>query len=264
MEYSIVVAVDRKTVKDLRQVWPTWKKLKPQLWQAPLKIIYDAQAGNHDYWQEQLRFAAHPDRELVGWAWPESDDSELSGMDQRERMLTAFVKVPPAVVTTAYWLKIDCDVVAFAPGDFVWPSWDNGHPSIIAPSWRYTKPAGLLHDLDRWAATVPHLAGLRAMNPPPLRRGQETISMPFRRICSWFAFFSTAFSKQVCDYCPGRLPVPSQDTLHWYVAWRQQEYIIQHNPKKNGWQTVSGFRRRQKVVDEVLAQYAHKQEGCCG
>ena len=256
-DYTTVVAVDCDTVIDLRGVWPTWQLLKPELREHPLLVIFDAQAGVSRFWWRELRFLrSHPHVELIGWDWPNTDDSEFGGMDQRERMLSAFVKVPPAVVTTPYWLKIDCDVVATAPGPFVDPNWWGEYPALIGPAWGYTKPATLPGILDRWAATIESLAPLRAMNLPEPTADQETIAT--KRVCSWFMFVSTAFSKQVSELCPSRLPVPSQDTLHWYVAWRRGDNIIRHNFKHNGWQTVAGGRRRRKLIAEVMDKYSSK------
>jgi len=261
LEYTTVVAVDRNTVVDLQQVWPTWRMLKPQLLDVPMVIIYDAMGGSPEYWRHRLRFLDHPNRRLVAWDWPNQDDSDLVNMTQRERMLTAFVKLPPALVETPYWLKIDCDVVAFAPGDYIDDSWCNDFPTLVAPGWPYTKPASYPGILDRWATTIEPLRPLRALNLPEPEPGQECIRV--KRVCSWFMLVSTAFSKLVADYCPGRLPVPSQDTLHWYVAWRRNDNIIRHQFKDDGFQTVSGRRRREKLVAEIMDQYAPKG-GCCG
>ena len=266
LEYTTVVAVDgqngKNTVRDLKLVWQTWRLLKPELFHHPMVVIYDAQEADRTTWLHRLAFLReHPDLRVIGWDWPNRDDSELAAMDQRERMLTAFVKVPPAVVETAFWLKLDCDTVAFAPGGFVEESWDRDYPTLIAPGWGYTKPATLPGILDRWAATVPELAPFRAMNLPEPGPGQETIKT--RRITSWLMFISTAFSKLVADFCPGRLPVPSQDTLHWYVAWRRGDAIIRHPFKQMGWQHASTRRHRRQLVADVLAQY-QSPEGCCG
>ncbi len=262
-DYTTVLGCDDKTVKDLRQVWPTWRLLKPELLQHPMLVICDAQAGDGDYWRHKLRFLAeHPNMRTTLWDWPNTDDSDLSEMTQRERMLTSFVKIPPAMVETPYWLKIDCDVVAFAPGNFVNPMWFVGkYPSLIGPGWRYTKPAEWPGMLDKWADTVDPLCHFPGLNLPEPTPGQETIAT--KRVCSWFMFISTAFSKQVADYCPGRLPVPSQDTLHWYVAQRQGDTIIRHQFRNDGWQTISSWKRRKIRIAEIMEQYG-PDGGCCG
>ncbi len=261
LEYTTILAIDDHTVKDLRGVWPTWMLLKPELRQAPMIVIYDAQAGDYRYWKKRTRFMRdHRNVRLVAWDWPNQDDTEFSDMDQRERMLTAFVKLPPALVETPYWHKLDCDVVAYAPGPWIKPEWDKHYPSLIGPGWPYTKPAEALATLDRWALTVPPLAPLRPMDVA-VAPGSEIARK--QRICSWCFFCSTAFSKLVADYCPGRLPVPSQDTLHWYVAWRRGDNVVRHNFKADGWQTVHARKKRLRLVKDVMDQYA-PEEGCCG
>jgi len=261
-DYTTVLAVDKETSRDLRGVWPTWRMLKPQLLQHPMLVICDAQAGDTIYWEHRLRFLReHPRLRLVQWDWPNQDDSDLANMDQRERMLTAFVKVPPAMVETPYWLKIDCDVVAHAPGDFIKLQWfaPGQYPSLIGPGWHYTKPATLPGILDRWAATIPQLAPFPALNLPEPEPDEEIIAT--KRVCSWFMFISTAFSKLAADLCPGRLPVPSQDTLHWYIAQRRGDNIIRHQFRNDGWQTISGRRRREALIAKVIEQHAPTR-GC--
>jgi hypothetical protein len=145
-------------------------------------------------------------------------------MSQRERMLTGIVKVAP-IVETDYWCKLDTD-------------------------WGYTKPARHLYELEDWAAGIDGLKQLRSLDLPPEKRQEGTIR--YKRICSWCAFFDTMWSRSVADYVPGRLPVPSQDTYHWYVAWRQSELICKANMKQHGWTNMHTRKSRERVVGEVM------------
>ncbi|NQU12082.1 hypothetical protein HQ590_14905 [bacterium] len=260
MTWTLCLVLDQRTLGQLRGVWPTWCRHKPEIQDHRLVVICDWAAGNDRWWRHQLRWLDHPNLTIVGWDWPASDDSEMGAMTQRERMLTAWVRVPPMVVNTDYWLKIDTDVVATRSGPWVLDEWFADKPAIVAPRWGYTKPATLPGDLDRWARTVPALKPLRSLDLAEPDPGQKRIG--HRRICSWFCFVDTLFSRTAADYAPGRLPVPSQDTYHWYVAWRCGEGIRRIKPKNHGWKTVNSDRGRARLVTEVLGP--HQEEGCCG
>ncbi len=259
-DFTTCVAVDGHCAKQLEGVWPTWKLHRPEIFQRPFLAICDWAVGDERFWQRRLRFLNHPDWRIAGWSWPDTDDSEFAGMTQRERMLTAWVKVPPAAVETPYFLKLDCDVVATKTCDWILPKWFSEKPAIIASPWGYTKPAHWLHDLDKWAMTIPALVPLRALDLPPPEPDQGTIR--YKRIASWCCFIDTTFAQTVADYVPGRLPVPSQDTYHWYVAWRQNETIVKTRMHKLGWSTISSDRRRKRLIAEVLRSV--EEEGCCG
>lgn len=258
-DFTTVVAVDAHCVKQLEGVYPTWKLHRPEIHQHPLVVICDWLVGNQQFWQRKLRFLDHSDWRIAGWNWPDSDDSVFADMTQREKMLTAWVKVAPAAVETPYFLKIDTDVVATKTCDWILPEWFEKKPAIVASPWGYTKPAYWLHDLDEWAKTVPTLAPLRAMDLPPPKPDQQV--MRFKRIASWCAFFDTMFARTAADYVPGRLPVPSQDTFLFYVAWRQNETIVRTKMSKLGWSTVSSDRRRKKLIAEILGSI--EDEECC-
>ena len=40
-EFTTVVAIDRRSVEQLRQVWPTWRRFKPDIFCRPMLVIYD-------------------------------------------------------------------------------------------------------------------------------------------------------------------------------------------------------------------------------
>jgi len=259
IEITTIVVVDRRCADQLEMVWPTWRLHRPELFSQPLVIICDWAAGNKRFWKRRLRFMGHhADRRIVGWDWPRLDDTQFSGMTQRERMLTAWVKVPPAVVQTPYFVKIDTDVVATKTCPWILPEWFDDRPALIASPWGYTKPATYPGILDEWATTIPTLAPLRSLALPAPQTDQGTIR--HKRIASWCCFVNTTFAQTAADYVPGRLPVPSQDTYHWYVAWRESQPIVKAKMKNYGWTCVNGDRRRQRLVEEVLQL---DKEHCC-
>ncbi|MCP4540275.1 MAG: hypothetical protein GY832_24310 [Chloroflexi bacterium] len=255
-EWTWCVVVDARTINQFRSVWPTWKVHRPELYNVPLVIICDSQAGDARWWQKQLRFTSdHPDRRLVFWDWPNLDDSQYGDMGQRERMLSAWVKAPPAFVTTPYFLKVDTDVVATETCRWIDKRWFVGGPSIIASPWGYTKsrdtdrPWPMI--LDDWIEGIPEV---RWPNPPLALPEPEPGNIRIRhpRIVSWCCFVSTAFAKLAADYAPGRLPVPSQDTYHWYLAHRRGDGIVRVKMKNYGWDWLNGEQKVRRRAREVL------------
>lgn len=257
-DYTIVVALDHRTADQFKMVWPTWR-LKPGILDHPILCICDQLVGDRHYWHRRLRWMGHDDRRIIGWGWPDPrDDTAYEEMTQRERMLTAFVKIPPAVIDTPKWVKIDTDVVATDNTPWWDPEWvGKMSPRLVGSPWGYSKPANTCQRLDAWAAGVPDLAQGPALNLPPPEPGQKRIGHP--RICSWICVVDTVWSRRAADFVPGRLPVPSQDGYHWYVAARMEERIDKVRFNKRGWATVSKDRPRQALVDEVLGNYG----GCC-
>ncbi len=249
---TLVLGVDERTVRQLEGVWPTWRLYLQQWLSWPVLFICDAKAGGADYWNRRLAFTKPlGEWALALWDWP-TLDIDAEGMTQRERMLTAFVRVPPAVIETRYWLKLDTDVVATAQFARCLPGWFQDRPALVASAWHYTKPATWPALLDDWADTVPALnhPGMRRMDLPPVEPGQETIRN--KRIASWCCYVLTAFSKIAADCAPDRLPIPSQDTYHHYIAYRRGDPIQKVAFKNMGLACITSDRRRKRLVDEVL------------
>jgi hypothetical protein len=256
--YTTIVALDSRTVEQFQGVWPTWR-LKAGVLDHPMLCICDWRAGDKHSWRRRLRWMGHPDRRLVCWDWPDRDDTAFAGMTQRERMLTSFVKLPPLLVETQKWVKIDTDVVATDSTPWFDESWLGLHgPRLVGSPWGYSKPADTCQRLDDWAAGIPELGKIPSLSLPPPQPGQKRIGHP--RICSWIAVIDTVWSRRAADFVPGRLPVPSQDGYHWYVAYRMGERIDRVRFADRGWATVSKDGPRAKLVAEVLG----KAENCCG
>lgn len=247
IDYTVTVAVDDRTAEQLKLVWPTWKRYRPAFFNRPLLVICDAQIGGPEYWESRLSWLEHPDRQLVAWDCP-----DCPHLTQRERMLTGWVKVPPRYVETEYWLKIDTDSVAKSAAEWIDETWFQELPALVTNPWGYTKPAHWPHLLDTWARSVPQLASGAPVGLPFPRPGQDTIK--HSRIAGWLCFVRTDFSRKVLEFVPGRLPVPSQDTYHWYCAQRLGEPIVKVRFRKRGWDCIHSDRRRKQAVEEIMAQ----------
>jgi len=250
--FTVCVAVDARTIQQLEQVFPTWMRFRPGLRDRPWVAICDTTAHKLDWWQGRLGKLKLPNLSRIGWCWGQH-------LKQRERMLTGFVAVPPLTAQTPYWLKIDTDVVATSDSPWPRPEWFDGEPAIISNAWGYTKPADWPQRLDRWAADIAELKDGPPLDLPPPAPGQETIG--HRRMVSWCAFFRTDFTKLCARLMGQRLPVPSEDTFHWYIAQRLGETLCPINMQKHGWATRHSEKGRKKLIEEVMGIMP---KGCCG
>ncbi len=131
---TLVTAVDRSHLEELRWTWPTWVFHKPQILQWPLLIIVDGDL-DLDNWRKSLSFVEHPNLRIVPW--------RQNGVEQREKMISSLVRVPSVEVTTPWYLKLDTD--AIATSDALWPRADGfgtneleDGPVLASPPWRYT------------------------------------------------------------------------------------------------------------------------------
>src|SRR5574343_856106 len=189
--FTVVVALDAVTLPRLRQVCPTLVKYHPDILKRPLLCICDWQAGYDDWWLARLGFLRPVTPTVAYWSWPDRDDTSYAEMTQRERMLTAWVKVPPLHVETDYWVKIDADVVGTEAKEWPRPEWFDEKPVLISSPWGYTKPATAIRDLDQWASGTT-LAGYYPPEVPPPGEGANKVCHP--RIASWISFVDTLWS----------------------------------------------------------------------
>lgn len=253
-DFTTVVALDAAHLDSFAGVLPTWHRHRPELMSRPWLIICDGQGGDARRWRRQLCRLSLPSYELAIWDWPNRDDTEFAGMTQRERMLTSFVRVPPLMVTTPYWLKIDTDVVATERVEpFPDPEWFADMPVAVANPWGYTKPRHWIYNLEEWATTVPGLAECAPLRLPPLEQGGEVLR--HKRIASAVCFVDTIWSRLADDLCPGRLPVPSQDTYYYYIAAKRRDLIRRLRFKSHGLVSVSGRRRRQLTIKRAMQDH---------
>lgn len=253
-DFTIVLAVDARHLRQLSWTLPTWRRHKPSLFDRPMLVIYD--------WTQ-----LHPSevRSVVGYrdsklhAWPPDGFSIPSGTDkwsnpQRAKMLASFVHVPPAYVETPYWLKIDTDVVATGMDDWIDPAWFEGSPVIVSHPWKYTKPPDQMVKLDEWVEKTGLFRGTKSLNIVP-KPGAELVCHP--RIISFVGFFRTDFTgiaseaaRMMVGNC--RLPVPSQDGYLWYLAARTGQGIVRTRMKSRGWSQWNSDENVRKHAEEAM------------
>lgn len=261
IDFTTVVGVDDKHFEQLRIVWPTWAKHKPQIVSQPMVVFVDNDSKvTEDAVRNLLRH-----KQLRVMRWPD-DGQTFQGNTtcrfhhpQRYKMLAGFVHVPARLVSTPYWLKLDTDVVAVGTPDWIDDRWFRGNPSIVAHAWSFTKPPNQMEILDDWVKN--NREQLLVLNEyPPLDlhpESPESERLGHRRIISWCGFFSTTMTRlasglaeRVCG--PGQLPVPSQDGYLWYVATRMQTEVVRTSMKKRGWEWWSTMRNVKQSVHRSL------------
>ena len=243
VDFTTVVATDEKYLDQFRSTYPTWAKHKKEIVEHPLVVIADSTTLKWRDWRDKLSWLDHPDWTLSTWDW------DVEGMSQRELMLSAFVLYAPFLVNTKYWLKIDTDAVASNGDPWILSEWFEGDPAIVASGWGYTKPASSLDVLELWAETVPALASCASLGIVTTP-GAECYS--HKRIGSWLAFFDTAWTRDVSLFVDERLPVPSEDTYHWYCAARMERMVQRVNFKAMGWQNWHTRRTREAKIAEAM------------
>ncbi len=251
VDLTICVVLDDRTAEQFKGVFPTWLKMKPWLRDYPWLIVYDtASHGRHKLSWVNVRHC-----DVVPWMYRED-------LPQRERMLTAWVKEVPRHIGTKYWAKIDADIVATSAAPWPLPEWFEGSPCQIVTPWSYTKPRPRCEDwllmLDNWADTIEDLTDRPSLNLPRLKPGEKTIR--HKRTNSWCQITRTNWSYEVSQWFESRMPVPSQDTYHWYCAARMGEFIRYVKMKQHGWVNIGNDRKREVEIAKILRQ----EEGCCG
>lgn len=243
-EFTVVVGVDRKHLRQLSWVLPTWRKHKPSLFERPWVVFYDRLQLSYQTVAKVV--GQREDLSIVPWPAVGIDYERKAegrfGDPQRYRMLSGFVHVPAMVASTPYWLKLDTDVVAIGKDDWIDEKWFKTSPAIISHPWNFTKPANQVDLLDEWVACYRREMPLLSKQPPlnlHPQRGAERLG--HRRIISWCGFFSTAITRFASNlaetFCgQGQLPVPSQDGYLWYVSRRLQLDIARVNMKSLGFE----------------------------
>jgi hypothetical protein len=270
IDFTTVVALDERTIDQLRLTWPTWVRHRPEILERPLFIIVDSiatdkneQQGTLILWGRRLKeIIQHPNMTLYGTPpgpWP----------SQREKMLTAFVLAPPMAVKTPWYLKIDADAVAMrSDPNWIQDEWFEPmtvrsgtkavfwarsysiQPAFVASSWGYSKPATAMETMDKWANDHPAFAGTKPLNLP-YEPGASRVRHP--RMASWVMFGSMEFIRFAASLCNnGRLPLPSQDGYVFYVAKRLGWPYRTVKMKRLGWTNKSRMASLRNAVAEAM------------
>jgi hypothetical protein len=247
--FTTVIAVDEQTIKQLRVSWPTWQRHRRDILSNPMLIIYDREQVTPD----DLSFVKHDN--VTYYGWPPGGDFDT----QREKMLSAFVHVPPWEVATQWWLKVDCDALAHNSDPWIDPRWFDKSPekpesfnSFIGSSWGYTKPANQMSLLDLWAAMVPGLSNHVALDLP---YDPESGTLRHTRLASWICFFNTEWSRSASEYADfPTIPVPSEDGYHFYVAERRGDPYLLTNFKRRGWSNHSRIAKLREAAERIMGR----------
>lgn len=251
---TIVCAVDANYIEQAEHTVPFWFERHPALSGFPFVVFYCSD-GAHvvDIGRVKKAFRGCEDLRLVEWPSPEWA-SASSYFNQRDLMLSAFCWAH-RWASTEYLLKIDVD--AWPKKDkpldeLLKPSFFNRSltargemlPALIASPWGYTKPAEQMGTLDRWAdrAGVPG----KSLN---LKVNGESRRCVHPRVASWVCFINREFAAEAAEFVPpGRIPVPSQDGFHWYMAARLGWPVYRYKFKRSGWTNTPRLRN---IIDGV-------------
>ena len=256
IDFTTVIACDRRHLAQLEMTFPTWAKHRPEILDRPLMIVADC----HDEtgyrpaeWQKRLAFVYRDMRSPVAtaeWFWPPDETFREAPfcITQRERMLTGLVRAA-AWVTTPWSLKLDTDAPAMRSCPWILDEWFTGNPALVSSPWSYSKPADVIQRLDAWGDQHPELS-----RHPPLgfrpAPGSDICRHP--RIISYVCFINTEFARWASELAPERLPVPSQDTYHHYLAARTGKPIVVERMKRHGWAHVKHDRNLKRLCEEAM------------
>ena len=218
MELTICSVVDSKTLKQLYYNINNWFMYRPEMQYMKWAIFYDNKTVKAD----DINFNIP---KLNKFPWNHNDYPT-----QREKMLSAWVFMPPMFVETNWWMKIDTDVHVEHEGAWVQHSWFEHNPVWIAPSWGYTKGYNFINLLEKWGDKVFTEPRLNIKALP------EQLRVKHKRMWSPISFYLTEWTRHAAELCPDyKLPVPSQDTYHWYVSAREEQNVMYMNMKQFGW-----------------------------
>lgn len=244
---SLFVAVDNFYLGKLLHSFPTWVMLKPEILNMPQVLVYDAGQVSRDdpRWSELARIydaavrhhrARDPGVRAVGFRPMLVPWSMPNAQSQRERMLTSLIRCTPSI-PTPWYLKLDADTYARAPGGWYFDRWFSQSPCYVSSPWNYTKPGGTIAQMNRWAATVPQLRNHPDVEFTTVTLAPGKTKDVHPRMASWVMFGNTEWSRWANGLCQGdRLPFPSQDTYLSYVQARTKKLWIPARWRQMGWE----------------------------
>lgn len=254
-DLTVVIGVDEKTLQQWIISAPTWKQNRPELWDLPWIIFYDRDSVNlNNLLHVVTEFELEGNSTLCKWPFCSSVRYE----NQRAKMLSGFCHIPMHVKTT-WWLKIDTDVLVTEHCDWTKDEWfdeQNGeYNAWISSPWGYTVGPTMPAQLDAWGNQVP---GLKLFPELDIEHDPTARVVKHPRMASWVSFYNTRWTQLCCEYLHetghvvGTLPVPSQDTFHWYVSERRGDRTCRFPMKTMGWKTCSSTRKLKEMAQEIL------------
>lgn len=245
-DLTLTVTVDKPHLRELRLSAPTWFKHWPELAKFPL-IVFADEAEKPEWWARQLsEFVKHRDATIVPWP-------EMPGVDQRSRMISAFVHGVARHCETPWHLKIDTDTACMSRDERCFaPEWFADDVVFTSTGWKYTKPAARHVALVEWARTVRRFDG-KPEAPAKWQGDPGVVKCFHKRIISYLFLGKTAFVKEVSDLCREHgpaIPGGSHDGLLWYCAVRLGRKWLRANMGKLGW--AHGARRLEQRCQEAM------------
>lgn len=229
--FALVTACSKRYLDKLRLTLPTWQR-KPRFKGAPLFVISD------DATDSDIGFAKESFKHVTLLRAAVRD-----GETQKEAIFRSFFDCT-FQIEMPHWVKLDADSYflndrdLFTDADF--------ECDVFGHKWGYTKPGTWLKTLDSWAAQH-KLPGEPFLGPneepSPRRHGHQ-------RLASWICLHKTEFTRHVSTLLSPRMPVPSHDTLAWYLAnrlpgrkWGRRRF------KPLGAGTHTSIDRLRKILD---------------
>lgn len=248
-DITVCVGVDHHTYPQLKITLPNWLRQHPKLRQCEWLVFFDAEQGGPDT-AVQLR------RELREWGlrgvalcvepWMGRGIDEYAS--QRDKMLTGHVYVPARRAETPWLLKIDTDSLCVERKPWPLVEWFQGDHQVIASGWNYTKAKGDGRTIEEWCETLERFGDLA--HPTTQRLGLadhiDGARVNWKRFASWICWTRAEFAREVAGACATvcgdcLLPVPSHDTVLWYVLERTlgPAGYLRAKQKRHGWTNVS-------------------------
>ena len=233
-DITIVTAVNAGYMERFRHNWERWRLL-PGIREQQFLVFWH---GERPDWLDE-----HRNVRQVEWDFPAAGDNV------RERMLSCFIFGTAEHVKTAYWLKLDADARSTGKA-FEWPPYTGyaicGHKCgrTVTKGQDPPQPGHFLNQLDEWwhgeaaCKLMPERARLAAQYDHAVTVERDDFpEIPERkhshqRVASYCWTEETALTRAIAAACGDRLPIPSHDTLTWYVAWRLGLPILRRNMRE--------------------------------
>jgi hypothetical protein len=137
-------------------------------------------------------------------------------------MLSAFVYGVAKEVKTEYWMKLDAD--STPKRNWQWPKYTDfvitGHRCGYTVSKAANEAGHFLNLLDNHAQQNVFPSNINVK-----RFGHQ-------RLASYCWIERTSFTRELAEWCGGRLPVPSHDTTACYYAQHVKGYEIGNQLKR--------------------------------
>lgn len=218
---TFVTAVDKKYLEKLKRNYGSWRSML-NMDSYPLIVFYSEVTED-----EVRRVVSSEKATFIQWG--------VEADSQREKMLSAFVFGAAEHVKTPFWAKLDADVHAGKQeGRCLTLLEDDWYEQdVVGHRWGFTRPKGG-HWPKHWLNTLDEWWESRTGEKPLFPQLEPGARFSHKRISSFLCFHRTEKVKELAEMCGGKLPVPSHDTVLWYVAHRLGWKMKRANMKAKG------------------------------